>query len=344
MRAALVALALPFAAPAAAVEVPHYADFRRWLVACDNVRRCEARGFDENTRADLRVLRDAGDAPAEFRFTAAGAPALRAVRIDGAPLRLDRPAWTARREDGVATVSTRDPAAVAAFVRRVRDARLVTFGPAADGGVALDGFVAALLRMDEVQGRAGTPTALVARRGPGRVQPAPPGLPERPRWSPVASLPGAQGRALLADTRRAQAAALADAECEPPEPGVDRDEAHALDARHALALLACSYGAYQAWSLAFVVPRAGGPAARFAPILPTWAEPLGALTSASFDPAAGALGTSHKGRGPADCGFSAEWVWGAGAFRLVALARQDACGGAGPGDWPDLVRTAAPAR
>jgi len=334
--AALFTLALPAATPAHAVDVPHYAAFHAWFVACDNLRSCEARGFDGAAHeADLRLLRAAGDAPAELRLTVPGDVALAGLVLDGTPLPTS-PAWSVTRQDGETTMATQDAAAVAVFLQRARTGHRLSFG-AGPEGVPLDGLTAALMRIDDVQGREGTSTALLAPRGPGSP-PEPPALPPRVRWSAPVGLASSQAQSLARTVRHAQAAALAKASCtpRPDEP----DEAFALDAKRALVILPCGFGAYQGDALVFIVTRADGRADRFAPRLPTLADPVRTLVNAGFDPETGTLSMSARGRGMADCGMMAEWVWADGGFVLVSMARQDACGGAEPGDWPILFRTA----
>ena len=92
-----------------------------------------------------------------------------AVRLDGKSLVLPAPAWVTR--GGV--LFTSDPAAVDAFVAFVRNGDTITLdaAPPADDQprtVPLDGFTAALLLVDAVQGRPGTPTALIAPRAQPR--------------------------------------------------------------------------------------------------------------------------------------------------------------------------------
>ncbi len=333
--ALLFTVALLAATPASAVDVPHYAEFHAWFVACDNLRSCEARGFEDAAQADLRLLRAAGDAPAELRLTAAGDAILAGLALDGTPLQA-APPWSVTRQDGVTTMTTKDAATVAAFLQRARNGHRLSFG-AGPGGVPLDGLTAALMRIDDVQGREGTSTALLAPRGPGSP-PEPPALPPRVRWSAPVALASSQARSLARAVRHAQATALAKASCtqRPDEP----DEAFALDAERALVILPCSFGAYQGNALVFIITRADGRAGRFAPRLPTLADPVDTLVNAGFDPGTGTLSMSAKGRGVADCGMMAEWAWADGGFRLVEMARQDACGGAEPGDWPVLFRTA----
>jgi len=335
MHRLLLTLALLAATPASAIDAPHYVQFQAWIVACDNLRRCEARGFDNLMQADLRLLRAAGIASAELRLAVADDIDPVKLTLDGRPWPLSRP-WSAARQDGLTTITTDDADAIAAFLRQARNGHRLGFG-AGPAGVPLDGLTAALMRIDDVQGRAGTSTALLAAHGPG-LPPAPPPLPHRAPWLPPTPLANFEAQALARTVRRAQSAALARASCtRRPE---EADEAFALDAKRALVTLPCAFGAYQGDMLVFVVTRADGRAGHFAPRLPTLASPIDTLVNAGFDPETGTLSMSAKGRGMADCGMLAVWGWAGGNFHLIEMARQDACGGAEPGDWPVMFRTA----
>lgn len=346
-------LALPAAAPPPAV--PLYKSFGRWFVACDNIRSCEARGFDEVTRADLRVIRDAGPAaPANLVLSVAeGALDRGALRLDGAPLDLSGPAWTsAGGGPDSATLSTSDPQAIAAFIAAARNAHALTLDPPATspGGapaasapsddasprlVPLDGFTAALLLMDAVQGRPSTPTALIAPAGPGRPPPAPP-LPPAPAWVRPAPLTAAEARTLVARARGLSSPEFGTCPLTGPA------DVAALDAAHAIAIRSCYLAAYQSSSLVVIFPRRGGGAPRpvhlTLPGVPGDSAQGPDMVEPSFDPATGQLSTAAKGRGLGDCGLMASWTWSGGAFRLTSLAYQDQCGGAEPGDSPVLFR------
>jgi hypothetical protein len=158
---------LPAAAPLPAV--PIYRSFGRWLVACDHTRACVARGFDEVICAELDLVRDAGVARPTLSLSAEDPIDAVALRLDGKPLAFPAQGWVAR--DGV--LSTSDPAAIDAFIANARDGNMITLdkGPSKDDQprtVPLNGFTAALLLFDAVQGRLGTAGALIAPRGSAR--------------------------------------------------------------------------------------------------------------------------------------------------------------------------------
>lgn len=337
--AALLSLSLVAAAPAP--SVPVYRTFGRWLVSCDNTRSCEARGFGEGSRTDLRLLRAAGDARASLMLSAAETPLdPAAIHIDGATVAL--PAWIAGAGDpnNPAALSTDDPAALAAFIAAARNGHVLQLGPPGPDvdTVPLDGFTAALLLVDAVQGRPGTPTALVAPAGDGTVPPAP-RLPDPPAWQAAPPLTAAEKRTLPARARALPSPA--DSPCDETEaPEVDP-----LDATRAIAIRLCERFAYQSGSLVYVLPRRGtGPAVPVVLQLPGLPKDLSSpdgpeMVEPTFDPATGRLSMAAKGRGLADCGQAATWVWSDGRFQLISASYQDQCGGSAPGDWPTLYRT-----
>lgn len=337
----LLVLALPLLLAAApAPDVPAYRTFGSWIVACDNVRRCEARGFGEGVPADLRIVRDAGPAAPRLTLTWDNQPDPREMQVDATTLDLQSPAWSLDSQNH--TLSTEDPTTVYAFVALAHDAQSIYFGSLGNGkaSVPLQGFSAALLFVDAVQGRPGTATALAAPRGNNGV-PGAPGLPGRPRWHAPAPLTAAQAKSLIATAASDPLVirSLKARDCD----STDRPDIHALDPGHAILLIPCSHGPYQGWSLAVLTPRDGGPATLFddtLPALPPSSPKMrGFLVEGGFDPARGELSMAARGRGPADCGVSATWVWSAGAFRLTREAYLEPCGGAAPGDWPELFRT-----
>ncbi|MGI4800377.1 MAG: DUF1176 domain-containing protein, partial [Janthinobacterium lividum] len=284
----------------------------------------------------LDLLRPAGDARPKLILSADGSFDVAALRLDGKPLPLPALIWSKTADD----VSTDDPAAVDAFIAAARDAHAITLDPApsadaADWSIPLDGFTAALLLVDAVQGRPGTLTALVAARGPAAAPPALP-VPGAPRWSSPLRLTGPEKAELGRRASRLRSPAFDPCEVQEP-PAV-----FALDAASALAIRRCYMAAYQGSSVVAVLSRRGGPDQ---PVkLPLPGVPGGAtdgpdMVDPQFDPATGTLATASKGRGLADCGSSESWVWSGGAFQIKALSYQGQCGGTAPGDWPTLFRT-----
>lgn len=342
-KAAVVLATAATSLPAAPVGiVQSYDGYRSWLVACDNTLTCVAKGFGQDSDgAEITIERAAGPNGAlTASISATHRFAIEDVRIDGKPAGLAAPAWQLSTSDDETSASSDDFVAVRALVQRLHNASKVTL--AAHNAIPLDGFAAAMLRVDDRQGRSDGVTALLKLGGrPALRVPAPAPLPRIPDTPVHATLAAGEGVRLIAAVRRGQKAAFAKEDCgETPE----TPEAYALDDDRALVFIPCIMGAYQGSSLAFIAPRADGPAQRV--IAPT---PYGGndpdradattFTDPVFDPKTGTLSAAAKGRAMADCGMSASWKWTGKSFRLSAMALQQACGGVEPGDWPTIFRS-----
>lgn len=334
--AATVAWFILLGAAAPLPDVPVYREFGRWLVACDNTRACVARGFDEVTQAQLDLTRSAGEAAPTLSLSAADPIDLGAIRLDDKPLAFPAPAWSSKDD----TVFTSDPAAIAAFVAAARDAHAITLdaAPQKDDpprAVPLNGFTAALLLMDAVQGRPGTPTSLVASKGTDTPA-SMPSLPPAPTWIAPPSLSHTEVERLTRQAGRLHSVAFDPCEVH------EAPKVFALDQTSALAIRPCYMAAYQGSSVVAVLGRSDGTERPLKLTLPGLPKPTTDgpdMVDPEFDPATGTLFSSSKGRGLADCGLSEAWVWSKGAFRLTSLNYQAQCGGAAPGDWPPLFRT-----
>ncbi|MEO9132411.1 MAG: DUF1176 domain-containing protein [Sphingomonas sp.] len=337
---AATALSATSSAPPSTVQ--SYDTYRSWFVACDNTLACVAKGFsDAGGGSELRIERAAGPKGIISASISAERPfALADVRIDGKPAGLAARAWGLTVAEGETSVATDDLGVIRAFVQTLRNGTKLTFG--GDEEIPLDGFAAAMLRMDERQGRLGGVTA-VLRTGslPASRVPAPPPLPRIPNHPIASRLAPGEDQHLIAAVRKSQTSVFDKEECgETPA----KPEAHALDGGQALVLIPCIMGAYQGSSLAFIASRAGGTARRLVaptPYLGNETDHAEAvyLTDSVFDPETGTLSMAAKGRGMADCGTSASWIWTGAAFRLSEMTLQKSCGGVEPGDWPTLFRS-----
>lgn len=319
-----------------------YDTYGSWFVACDNALTCIAKGFrDSYQGSEIRIERDAGPRGSLVAsISATHGFALGDVRIDGRPAGLAGPAWKITTSDGETTATTDNLGAIRALVQKLRNASKVTLGE--DDEVPLDGFAAAMLRLDDRQQRVGGVTALL-RPGekPASQVPAPPALPRIPNHPVRARLAAGEEQRLTHAVRANQKALFEKEGCEetPQAP-----EAHALDDSQALVLIPCIMGAYQGSSLAFIAPRRGGAARRLiapTPYLGNGSDRADAayFTEGAFDPETGTLSMAAKGRGLADCGMSASWIWDGRSFQLSEMTLQQSCGGIEPGDWPTLFRS-----
>jgi hypothetical protein len=217
-----------------------------------------------------------------------------------------------------------DPAAFVEALRNARRAALIDAQGKALAPLSTAGASAALLYMDEKQGRIGTVTAL-ARRGDKSASavPAPPPLPvilstrgaaKPPRKLTPAQLRKARGESACEDASQEQA------------PGSFR-----LDARYTLVLvpLACGSGAYNFLSVALLVDDAGR-------VLPVPFERIAGargvgddnmIYNSDWDPKVRRLGTYFNERGIGDCGTTQAWAWDGTRFRLAEQSEMGECRG-----------------
>lgn len=340
---ALLAFALPLAAPAPAQRAPVTGllgaqplerRFGDWLLACDNVRVCRAQVTGQD--GSLMIRRDPGPTGA-IRIVLDGQdpdagtsiPELASIRVPG------RTAPGGWRLDRAAESATLEGPAALAFLWAVASAATLTYRAGGEAHeVSLTGLTATLLALDEAQGRAGTVTASV-RPGPRPVSIVPPALNlptlsvPRPSTLPVP-------RGFAAQVRRANAAALRRADCETGRAG--GDEAFPLTRTEALVFLGCRLYNTSAGTLLLRVQRADPRSATVVRLPRTpgeeGADGTGVYSDLDWDAATATLSSgSHSCAG--SCGHRSRWAFDGQGFRLAGhLIYQ--WGGAEP---LDLYRT-----
>lgn len=233
--------------------------FRDWVVGCDNTRRCEAQGYAKEGedaqpigQAALVIWRDAGPGQRpSLRFVYSSfdekgpmPDASQAVRLQVGALRLELPQLSPQQAQSEVPAS-HVPALLAA-VQKEDVIRLST--DSAQWQVSLDGAAAALLKMDDLQGRVGTPGALV-RQG------------TKPESSvPASAVPVVKAARLPATTPadralvpKLAAVLVRNADgCPDFDPAQHPLELVRLNATTLLALQPCGRGAYQNGSFSLV--------------------------------------------------------------------------------------------
>lgn len=342
LAGALLACLVRDASAARRPTLPAYREFGEWIVACDVTGACEARGFVD----------DGGDG-LHARFTRdAGAGAVPVLAIESLPVAADaivvgtRP-WRPTRRGALEWHDARDDEpsarirgieAVREFAAAARSADKFRIG--AESGT-LVGFNAAMLFVDEVQGRIGTPGALARPGAPGAAVPAPRPVPDAPVPGRVREITGEAAR-------RYTAAISLPAETCDPALRQELSQLYDIGGGDVLALILCWRGAYQTASALYRGPRARPSAAR--PVALPFPAGLsgpdehGHVLFADFDPASARLSSLGKGRGIGDYGETAEWVFDGREFRLVHFAMLGRPGWHLPGDFPILWRSAGSRR
>jgi hypothetical protein len=290
-----------------------------WEVACDNTRTCRAAGYqgsETDPPVSLLLIREAGVGTRVRAHLTLGdievddsGPLAKAEQLMTLRLRVNGKALGAltwRQADEVYELSQAQVRAVLQALPQPR-ARIEVHAGHDVWRVSDRGAYAVLLKMDEAQGRIGTPGALV-RRGQldgSRVSPALPmpvvkaaRVPTPPAGQPSARLPGLSP----AEQAALQQELLADT----PSELMDADEEPAfsfypLGSDWWLASTLCWSAAYNRGDCMWVIRQA-----------PPHRPEL--VTDMASDYDNGVITASHKGRGIGDCWGHEAWTWDGRAF------------------------------
>ncbi len=324
---------LPAAAPSNYGRVYTFQD---WAIACDNTHRCEAAGYqsddDDGEPVALLLSREAGpQGRIELKVTfaeSAGAPlALSVGKLKLADIEEDK------------ALPDSQTAQLLPWLVKGREVQI------SDGKrhwtVSLAGASAALLKMDDLQGRVDTPGAIV-RKGRQPESSVPRALPA-PLVKPVAL---ASERAQDANLIKPILAAVKPADfCEDAEYGrahADQAQITRLSASKVVITTSCWTAAYQDGSAAWIADDKPP----YAPVKVNWPMADGTSekepTFLDIDPNGHAY-SSHKGRGIGDCIFTAEWGWTGEGFSLVGSTATGLCKGFSGGIPLRLWTTRSPA-
>lgn len=338
MRILQYAVAGALALVAATAGAAHFT-IKDWEVACDNTRACEAVGYqaDEGDSAPVALWlgRPAGPAGA----VAAKLSAINQDETAVGPLTLRVGQLTLA---GLTSEAELTPAQIARLLPALLDAG---HADVTDGKtkwrLSLAGMKAALLKMDDLQGRVGTVTALVK---PGS-KPASAVLPALPT-------PVLRGLAPVAE-RKQDAALLPVIAGKLPKRGCDEQPdligggesqsvIYRLSASKVLLLIECGRGAYQSSFAVWTANDKAPYAAQRVKLTDADGAPDNELLNASFDK--GELGSFAKGRGLGDCNVQASWLWTADGFKLSSASSARLCRGIPGGymlsDWSAKPRRA----
>ncbi|MGX5735101.1 DUF1176 domain-containing protein [Bosea thiooxidans] len=329
----------------ALAATPEPKTFRDWMAGCDNGKTCTALSLPPEaaeTIAYLRIERAAAPESAprlvlRLRGEWKKPPTTVQLKLDGSPFPPGGKPLPVSSDGDVATLtfSAEDTAALIEAARKAT--KLVVTAPGGTGSISLAGSVAAMLWIDEQQGRIGTPTALIRKGANATVPPAPAlpvvtAAPTPPILDMKAAAP--QARLLRAELTKRNPDA-----CEDDPDLVESDSAWPLGNKRILVALACSRGAYNLSSSFFIMPE--NEPAKAAPVRFPGGEGHDGneLTNASFDPRTGHLAFFAKGRGIGDCGVSGGYAWTGERFEQAELATMGECRGIAPDDWITLYRS-----
>ncbi|AWH45672.1 DUF1176 domain-containing protein [Stenotrophomonas sp. ZAC14A_NAIMI4_1] len=336
---ALLGLALAQTAYAATPEPKAGVKFEHnnWSLACDNTRTCRAAGYSPEEPANLLslMLERAGgpNAPVIARLRngegddPAPTGALR-LRLNGKDL---GPVQDTGNAEKVLLKQAQTDALVAALPRKARIE--IVDGKGKVWPISDSGATAVLLKMDEAQGRLGTPGALV-RRGEKAEASVPAALPVpvivRGKLVAPRSTDAALGK--VPALRKAMIATLPN----PDDCSQLRDDPAAeieierLDAQHVLAMASCFVGPYNMSNGYWVVRDK-------APYQATFVTD----TAEDFDRDDATLRGRFRGRGVGDCISANDWVWDGERFVKSSDFTTGQCRNVLGGHWtlPTVVST-----
>jgi hypothetical protein len=331
-----------------AMAAPASKTFRDWITGCDNLKSCTALSLPAEAAeqvAFLRLERPAGQNGAanlsvKIRAEKLKAPLSADLAIDGAPF----PAAGKRiaatvidEETATIALSPDETEALFAAARKATKLTVALAGKSYD--VSLSGSVAALLWIDEQQGRLNTTSALI-RKGAGTAVPATPPLPVI--TAKAASQPAIAPKTVKALTvaLRKQLRRLDPDQCEDaPDDLPDAEGAWPLSGGERLVGLLCSRGAYNLSTVFWILPGSDVAKARKAQFPQIDGKPDNMLVNADYDPATGQVSFFSKGRGIGDCGASGTYAWTGSGFVLARFEAMDECRGIASDDWITLFRS-----
>ncbi|WP_242421340.1 DUF1176 domain-containing protein [Acidovorax sp. Root267] len=320
-----MACALAFAAPLVPVQAADNKgavsfQHKDWALQCDNTRTCRAVGYQpesgDSEPVSILLTRDAGpDTPVLVGFqvsTEKTTPAslhLKVGKLSLPGLKGDAP-----------QVAAGD---VPRLLQELLKNEEATLAAGKDRWVlSLAGASAVLLKMDEAQGRVGTPGALV-RRGTRPEASVLPPLPA-PVVKAVSPLPTRKGDATLAKPLIAALdRASAEGQCNGDDPfNLANVQVYRLTERKLLLSVPCGMGAYNFTSLLWM--------ANDRP--PYKPEPVQDVDG-EFDPATGSVHSAMKGRGIGDCWWVRQWQFDGQGFVLTSESGDSMCRGFAGGAW-----------
>ncbi|MEG2805464.1 DUF1176 domain-containing protein [Stenotrophomonas sp.] len=316
-------------------------DHGDWTLACDNTRTCRAAGYqpDDGEHEPVSVLltRQAGPdqrVTAELMLGRLGEikpPLQLSLQINDAKLG----ALNYNAADGTAALP---PAQVSAMLAALMgNSRIALTGDDGRRWTLSDrGASAVLLKMDEFQGRIGTPGALVRKgtKAESTVLPAV-SMPIVKLANTVATRPADKALAVSAALRDALVASISSDDCEALQPtwseisneGPQEMKVQRLSADKLLVSHLCWRGAYNRGDGYWVINDR-----------PPYHPRL--VTNSGSGDDLRSIEEWHRGRGLADCIYSSTWSWNGARFVQTAVTSSGLCRSitlGGPWNLPTLV-------
>lgn len=344
-KIAALALVGAFMSCAIAQESGVSFNHKNWELACDNTATCRAAGYanEEEAGGSVLLTRIAGPGTVPT-----GEVTLADIESDGSSPVEKLTLWIDGKSVGAVKPAKNEvwrlsQSQTLEVIRAVKGSGKVEFkGGPAPFVLSGEGAAATLLKMDDVQGRIGTPGALT-KKGAQPESGVPAAIP-----TPViqaVKVDKAQERALTAEEiavlKPKLLATLPQDECDRLQSPQDNSEESGdgirltpLDQDHALISTLCWRAAYNEGYGYWVIDSA----LKSSPVL---------VTDSASVYGEGVISMGQKGRGIADCFGTASWVWDGEAFRkshesTTGMCRYIHLGGTW--DLPTFVTDIKPAR
>lgn len=290
-----------------------------WQVVCDNTLTCRAAGYGMDRPATilLTAIPKKPVTSAQVQLENIN----RDAAIDAAlgkanyqvELRLNNKSYGKIKLDAATLIGTLNASQTQQLLAHARQSTEITLNAGSQQWEVRDGGMAAvLLKLDEIQGRVGTPLALISKNASQKLTPKAAKPKPIIRAAPVYSETEAESidagklqywRKNISQWVQRDAAEFS--ECE----SFDSAEAEefgrgwqfdAIDANHTLASYPCWLAAYNYSNDYWVINHAK-------PSQPT-------LVASATDYSEGVISNQQKGRGVGDCWSSESWVWNGKTF------------------------------
>ncbi|MDR6427853.1 hypothetical protein J2738_004008 [Variovorax paradoxus] len=323
IAAAAALLFAAFSAGAAGAAGQEGASFSHndWELACDNIRTCRAAGYqveggEGSDPVSMLITRKAGPGtPIEIDLQTGGETAAKG------PVRFKvGKATLSGLKDGSVSLDQGQVRTVLPELLKSDDATL-TDRSGQKWILSLAGLNAVLLKMDEVQGRVGTPGALVRRGGKPESSVLPPApAPVVKVVVPPKARPGDDALAVRIFPSLKQDGAK-DACNNHDDFNAKSLAVSRLTDRKVLLSFGCGMGAYNYSSLLWIANDK-----------PPYA-PVAIGANGDFDEKDGSVTSSMKGRGIGDCWSSETWRFDGRDFVRTAAAGDGMCRGFAGGAW-----------
>ena len=333
----LLLAALPLAASAFDANGSYF-EHKNWEIACDNTGTCRAAGYqagEEDQVISILLMRDAGADAAitgEITVIDPNGDDKNRQSLSGHLYLDDKNLGNITLSDDEAGLKGRlSPAQSEAVSKAVIGSGKITFRTDKLTWVlSNEGANAVLLKMDDYQGRVGTPTALIKRGKDQKTIPAPAAKPV----IHAAALPGTPPRVLKAgdgeySALRRLLAEKAGDDCDRMSEGENEITLYPLDSSHTLAETTCWLAAYNSANYYAIL----------SPDLKTIAATVD--IEDGYDYSDGTIESGGRGRGLGDCFSLTRHTWDGKRFVTTYSAGSGQCKGFPGGAWelPTRVTT-----